>query len=284
MIFEHEIPESSKLYFGESAKKKRFIENVASDVLSEGGFEEIVTPLFSYHQHRSIADERELIRVNDVQNHNMSLRADSTIDVVRIINKRLGRNTTHKKWFYVQPVFKYPSIEQYQVGAEYIDEEKLSCVLDQSLEIMKELDLEPLLQISNINIPKIITTLCDLTLDDFKHINIEKMLSLKIEWLEKLVYLHNIEDIDSVIEIVPDAIKVELEKIKELCSAIEYKNVAIAPLYYAQMLYYDELYFRIIDQNEVFARGGRYKSEESKSVGFAIYVDALIEKLIELDK
>ena len=100
MILEHEIPDGSKLYFGDSAKKKREIEHVASEVLSAEGFEEIVTPLFSYHQHQSISNERELIRVNDRANYNMSLRADSTIDVVRIINKRLGRNTTHKKWFY----------------------------------------------------------------------------------------------------------------------------------------------------------------------------------------
>jgi hypothetical protein len=32
MIYEHEIPTGSKLYFGESAKLKRKLENVASDV------------------------------------------------------------------------------------------------------------------------------------------------------------------------------------------------------------------------------------------------------------
>jgi hypothetical protein len=45
------------------------------------------------------------------------------------------------------------------------------------------------------------------------------------------------------------------------------------------MLYYDELFFRCIDGNEVFARGGRYKDTELTSVGFAIYTDALCEKL-----
>jgi len=46
MIFEHEIPTGSKLYFGESAKIKRNIESIASEMLSQRGFEEIVTPLF----------------------------------------------------------------------------------------------------------------------------------------------------------------------------------------------------------------------------------------------
>ena len=51
MILEHEIPNGSKLYFGESAKVKRRIENIASEILDADGYEEIVTPIFSYHQH-----------------------------------------------------------------------------------------------------------------------------------------------------------------------------------------------------------------------------------------
>jgi len=80
-------------------------------------------------------------------------------------------------------------------------------------------------------------------------------------------------------EIVPDDIKDELLKIKELCSTIAYRNVVVAPMYYAQMLYYDELFFRMIKGNEVYARGGRYNNEEVTSVGFAIYTDTLVEAL-----
>ncbi len=279
MIFEHEIPEGSKLYFGAAAKRKRAIEQVASDVLYANGFEEIVTPLFSYHQHLSISDERQLIRLNDRENHHMSLRADSTIDVVRIIDKRLGRNTEHKKWFYIQPVFRYPAQEQYQVGAEYIGEQNLTYVLNQAMTIFNTLELEPLLQVSNINIPKKLVAILDLDLDDFRHINIDKFLALEIEWLTKLVYLQKIEQIDDVIAVVPDEIKVELEKIKELCKGLSYAKMVIAPLYYAQMLYYDELYFRVIEGNETFARGGRYKNEDIVSTGFAIYTDELVEAL-----
>jgi len=279
MIFEHEIPSGSKLYFGDAAKKKRDIERVASDILSEAGFEEIVTPLFSYHQHQSISDERELIRINDVANHNISLRADSTIDVVRIIDKRLGRNTTHKKWFYIQPVYRYPSFEQYQVGAEYIDEPKLSNVLNESMRIFNTLELKPLLQISNINIPHKVSKLLDIDLDAFRHINVEQFLARDIAWLTKLVYLQNVDQIDEVIAIVPDEIKVELEKIKELCDELSYKNVVIAPMYYAKMLYYDELFFRVIKENDIYARGGRYHNDDVTSVGFAIYTDALVEAL-----
>lgn len=280
MILEHEIPTGSKLYFGQSAKIKRRIENIASDILDANGFEEIVSPFFSYHQHLSVSDNRELIRVNDAKNNALSLRADSTIDVVRIIEKRLGNNVDHKKWFYIQPVFRYPTEEQYQIGVEYMGEKKLSSVMKLSLEIFDKLNIKPLTQISNIMIPKLLVEMYDeLSIDDFRHINIEKFLSLGVEWINKLVYLQYVEQIDEVIRISPKEIQDELQKMKDLCSEMSCENSVLAPLYYAEMLYYDELYFRSIIGNEVFARGGRYKNEDLTSVGFAIYTDALCEEL-----
>ena len=274
---EHEIPEGSKLYFGASARLKRSIETIASEVLSSDGYEEIVTPLFSYHQHHSISDEKELIRVNDKSNHNISLRADSTIDVVRIINKRLGKNTTHKKWYYIQPVYRYPTVEVYQVGAEYINQSDVSLVLNSAVSIFDRLQVSPIVQVSNINIPHILCELLGLDLEDFRHINVQKFLSLEIEWVEKLVYLHSVEQIDAMLEIVPDVIRTELEKIQELCARVKYDNIVVAPMYYAKMLYYDELFFRVIEGNDVLARGGRYRSDDTCSVGFALYSDELVE-------
>ena len=215
MILEHEIPNGSKLYFGKSAKVKRHIENVASEILDANGFEEIVTPIFSYHQHQSIADEKELIKVNDEKNNSLSLRADSTKDVVRNIEKRLGTNTSQKKWFYIQPVLRYPTEEQYQVGVEFMGEKKLSSVLRLAVEIFDKLEVKPLVQISNIKIPEILVDMFDeLTIDDFRHINIEKFLNLKVDWVEKLVYLQYIEQIDEIIAIAPEAIIIELNKMK----------------------------------------------------------------------
>jgi len=280
MILEHEIPNGSKLYFGNSARVKRKIESVASDILYENGFEEIATPLFSHHQHLSIADDKELIRINDAQNNTLSLRADSTIDVVRIITKRLGSNTDQKKWFYIQPVFRYPTQEQNQVGVECMGEKKLSSVMSLATDILEKLEVDALVQISNIKIPELLVEIFDaLCIDDFKHINIDKFLSLKVEWLEKLVYLQHVEDIEEVIAVAPKEIADELMKMKELCSEISCNNTVLAPMYYSKMLYYDELFFRIIDKNEVYARGGKYKVANEDSVGFAIYTDALCERL-----
>ena len=276
MILEHEIPTGSKLYFGASAKKKREIENIASQVLFDEGFEEIVTPIFSYHQHQSIADESELVRVSDKENNMMSLRADSTIDVVKIITKRVARTTDQKKWFYVQPVFRAPSCETYQVGAEFINHSNLLDVLDVNMKIFNKLELEPLLQLCNIKIPQIICEELDLELDDFKLIKVDKFLSLGIEWLSDLVYLETLEDLEKSLPKVPEKIRVELEKLKDLASKVEYKNLVLSPLYYSKMLYYNDVFYRVIEKNEIFARGGTYESDEITSVGFAINTDTLI--------
>ncbi len=87
---------------------KRKIENICATTLHNIGFEEIVTPIFSYHQHLSFEDERYLLHLHDADNETITLRADSTADVVRIVTKRLGRTTGYKKWFYIQPSLIYP--------------------------------------------------------------------------------------------------------------------------------------------------------------------------------
>jgi ATP phosphoribosyltransferase regulatory subunit HisZ len=279
LIYEHEIPSLSRLYFGKSAKLKRDIETTASKILYEKGYEEIVTPIFSYHQHQNIS-EKELIRFSDKQNNIISLRADSTLDVVRIINKRLGRSIDQKKWFYIQPILKFPSSEQYQIGAENLQSSDLSQSINDSVEILRSLNLAPLLQISNINIPKIISKLLDIPLEVFKSSKIEKLLDLDVEWLKKLVYLQNIDQIDDVINEVPKDLKEELQKIKNLCSLVEYNNLTIAPLYYSNMRYYDNLFFRILEKNSILGRGGNYKYKDANLTGFALYTDKIIEELI----
>ena len=161
-------------------------------------------------------------------------------------------------------------------------EKDLSKVLNIASSIFTKLELNPLVQISNMKIPNLLVEMFDeLNIDDFRHLNIEKFLNLKVEWLSKLVYLQHIEQVDELLEIVPTEIKTELLKMKELCEKTTCKNSVLAPIYYAKMLYYDELFFRVIKDNEVYARGGRYKNDELTSVGFAIYTDEIIEDKVK---
>lgn len=281
MIFEHEIPSGSKLYFGDSAKLKRDIEYRASNLLYKEGFEEIVTPVFSYHQHDSFENQNPLIRLNDSNNHTVTLRADSTPDVVRIATKRLGRSMESKKWFYIQPVYLYPTKEQYQIGGEII-EGNFGDSLEVTLKLLKTLDINPMLQIANIRIPKLLSQKYGISLDILKSMQIETILKSEYKWIESLVTISTKDDLNDL-SIYPDDIKEELVKIKKEAEKINYSNLIMSPLFYAKMRYYDSLTFKMFIGNELLAMGGEYSIEELKAAGFAIYLDECI-RLKSIDK
>lgn len=277
MIFEHEIPTGSKLYFGSRAKSKRELENKASEFLSTNGFEEISTPNFSYSAHQSIDDEKKLIVLSDESNNQLALRADSTLDVVRIITKRLGRSTEHKKWFYIQPVFTYPANETYQIGAEWIDYDNIADLINLNCELLKELECEALVQIANINIPLIIAKEYDLDIELFKNGEIGSLFEKEIPWLTQLIQVETAEQLKEVIKILPECLISECKKLVDLAESIEYKKVVISPVYYSAMKYYDNIYYRVIQNNLTLAKGGGYTSNGVSSLGFALFTDNLLK-------
>jgi len=285
MVLEHEIPEKSKLYFGETAKIKREIEYTASKILLENGFEEIVTPTFTYYQ-SEIINKKELIHLQDDNNCQMTLRADTTIDVARITTKRLGKQFNSSKIFYIQPVFSYPSTEQYQIGAEHIGEKNLSDILKVNLKIFQKLNLKPVLQISNIKIPKILSELLNIPIESFINFEFHKFRNLNLEWLNKLVALENVDEVNEILDLVPAELKPELVALKTIAEKLNYENLVLAPLYYTNNSYYNSLFFRMFDNNRVFAKGGQYRIDSKvqkipKSVGFSIYTDQLIETFVD---
>ena len=282
MIFEHEIPSGSRLYFGKSAKIKREIEYVASQTLDGLGFEEIVTPLFSYHQHESFDDKKPLVRLNDEENHEVTLRADSTADVVRIVTKRLGRSMESKKWFYIQPTVTFPTKEQYQIGAEVIggNFEKMA---ETTVSLLKQIGIEPVMQIANIRIPHLLNEKYGVSLEVLKSMHVEEIMNADLPWIEQLVRLNSVNDLNDL-SAFPDDIKVELEKIKEATEKIEYNNMVISPLFYAKMRYYDSLTFRMFEDNSLLAMGGIYTVDGVEAAGFALYTDECISNKMMREK
>lgn len=277
MIFEHEIPNGSRLYFGNKANAKRELEYKASNYLLNNGFEEIITPIFSYSQYQSIDDEKELITLKDNTNHTLAIRADSTLDVVRIITKRLGRTTEHKKWFYIQPVFSYPSIETYQIGAEWIGYDNISDVINLNCNLLSDLDIDAMVQISNIKIALIISREFNIDINLFKNGEIGTLFSLDIDWLTKLIEVQRVDDLENIIDILPEVLKNEAEKLITIANEVKYKNVTISPIYYSKMKYYDNIYYRVLNDKTTIARGGGYKSNGVNSLGFALYTDNLLK-------
>lgn len=279
MIFEHEIPKGSRLYFGKTAKAKRVLENSVCEILEKNGFEEILTPNFSYSQHQSIEDNKKLIKFSDEENEQVSLRADSTLDVVRIITKRLGRATNHRKWFYIQPIFSYPSKEDYQIGCEWIEHNNISDIMNLTADILRAIKIEPILQISNINIPKLISTELNISIDILKNGDISELLKLDCDWLNNLLRVKDIKSLENIIEKVPNILKKELEILLEKSKEVKYSNIIIAPMYYGSLKYYNVVYYRVIDKNLVLCRGGMYETDGISSLGFALYTDNLLKML-----
>lgn len=274
-IYEHDIPDGSKLYFGASAKLKREIEAKAAEILEKNEFSEIITPYFSHHQRQSVKPEN-LIRFGDKQNLEIALRSDSTIDVVRITTKRLKDSDT-KRWFYIQPVFKHPTSEIYQIGAEILGDSSIMPCIDIVSEIFREFGISAHLQISNIQIPKIICQLLNLPISVFENGRLEVILGLNLPWLNRLANIKSDADIDAVIAIAPSELKEPLNSIKGLAS--NYDKRIYAPLYYSKMRYYDKLFFRFLCDNSILSSGGSYEIDGNISAGFAIFSDAVIEKL-----
>lgn len=280
MIFEHEIPTGSRLYFGQTAKLKRELENKSSEFLIQEGFEEIITPNFSYCGHQSIDDSKQLITLADEFNNSLALRADSTLEVVRIITKRLGRATEHKKWFYIQPVFTYPANEAYQIGAEWIGYDNISDIINLNCELLKKLSITPLIQIANINIPLIISKEWNIDIDLFKNGEVGALFDLELPWLSKLINVKESKCLEEIIDEIPKCLQEECKKLIGIAKNISYENVNISPLYYSAMKYYNNIYYRVIQDNLTLAKGGGYKSNGVDSLGFALYTDSLL-KVIE---
>lgn len=269
-LYEHEIPDGSKLYFAESAAQKRHIENVAAQILVAQGFDEIITPFFSFHQSYPT---QQLVRFSDRENHQVALRADSTEDAVRLIRKRL--KNSQNRWFYIQPVFRYPTSEIYQIGIEILNSSDLTECLRLAEQIFTALNIRPTLQLSNIAVVKQICKELQLSTALFENGEIEAMFALKHKWLDKLVTMQDLGDLKEAMQLAPEFLRAPLLELQKLSEVVKTEFV-FSPLYYSKMHYYDKLFFRFLSKNQILCSGGAYEIDGQNAVGFAIFVDELL--------
>ncbi|RDU70725.1 ATP phosphoribosyltransferase regulatory subunit [Helicobacter aurati] len=278
MVLEHEIPKGSKLHFGLSARLKRKVENLSAELFYQHGFEEIVSPIFVYQEHQKSFLNRNVIHLSSEQNHQIAMRNDSTIDVIRIITKRLGRTTDQKKWFYIQPVFSYPTIEHNQIGAECINENAIQNMLMLGITIFHSLGITPLLQITNTKIAKLCAQEMQLDICYFDKLHIEKLQA--VAFIGKLLSVNTPSDLANIIDSMPQFLRPELEYLLHSCSC-DYPHVLCSPLLPAPVDYYDDLFFKMFLRNAVFLSGGHYCVDGTRSCGFGIYTDNIIYHLLK---
>jgi hypothetical protein len=173
----------------------------------------------------------------------------------------------------------FPTTEQYQIGAELIGG-SFQEVCHMGIVLLSKQEITPILQIANIAVPKLLNEKYGISLEDIKSMNIEAILDSGLPWMQRLVKIHMLEDLEDL-SIFPSDITIELQKIAEEAEGLGYEQIVISPLYYAKMRYYDSLFFRIFEENRLYAMGGIYEVEEIRAAGFAIYTDACIEKLMQ---
>ncbi|MCX2716841.1 ATP phosphoribosyltransferase regulatory subunit [Helicobacter sp. MIT 21-1697] len=279
MILEHELPQGSKLYFDMSAKLKRDIESCAIKAFYENDYREIVTPSFAFLEHQGDMFNREIVRLSSENNHQIGLRYDTTLDAMRIVTKRIMRSSTHKKWFYIQPVFSYPTTEIHQIGAEYLGGESLSPVMCLGVSILQTLNLTPYLQISNMKIPLLCAKHSDVDIEVFALQNVGKLLQME-GYMADLVHIKTKQDLQKAILNAPAFLKEELERLLECASYCEYEKTIFSPLFFAPSPYYEDLFFRMFVGNSTLLQGGKYSVDEQFSCGFAIYTDEVVECLL----
>ena len=277
VIFEHEIPEGTKLYFGKSARIKRQLESYACEVFASNGFEEIVTPYFSYLEHQQNISDRHIIRLNSQNNHQISLRYDSTIDTIRILTKRLGRAINHQKWFYIQPVFSYPTNEIYQIGAECLNPSNFTQVIKLCLQILEHFHLKAHLQISNAKILRF--CLEEIGLDSFSSLCLEEIIK-KAPFMKELVSVSTINDLERYITNAPMFLKFECERLLQKAKTCEYPNTVISLIERTMVAYYDDIVYKGFLQNSVLFLGGKYKIQDCICGGVGIYTDNVITKIL----
>lgn len=279
MILGYEIPQGSKIHFGLSAKIKRDIELKAVDIFYKNGFEEIITPKFSFDLEDKILSKRKIIRINAENNKQMILRNDNTEDIIKIIHRHLGNKISNKKWFYIQPSFAYPSTEINQIGAEFLDKDSLGNMLCIAVNIFLELKLNPILQISNMNIPRLCAKESNLDIDIFSKMKIDKILK-SASYFSNLLAIQTKNDLEAYIPKAPQFLREELEILLFSASYCYYENTMFSPLYYSPYGYYDSLFFRMFYDNKIFLLGGKYEIDNIHSCGFAIYTNEVIEYIL----
>ncbi|GAD19819.1 ATP phosphoribosyltransferase regulatory subunit [Helicobacter fennelliae] len=280
MVFEHEIPQGTKLHFGKSARLKRNIENKACEIFYHNGFEEIITPSFSYFEHQQNFSNRHIIRLSSQNNHQISLRYDSTIDTIRIITKRLGRSTNHQKWFYIQPVFSYPTSEIYQIGAECLDMNELSTIINVGLEILSSFILDAYLQISNAKILHLCINEIGLNIESYNALCVQEV-EQKALFMKQILEVNDIESLERFLSIAPMFLRFEVERLIESAKMCKHNRIIIAPLAKPVVDYYDDMVFKVFNANHTLMLGGNYNLQGYECCGFGIYTDNVVDLILQ---
>lgn len=124
------IPEGLNDLLPEEAFKRRSLENKVSQVFTEWGYQEIITPTFEFYEMLSKGagsiKKREMIKFFDRKGNIVALRPEMTTPIARVASTKLKGEPKPLKFYYVSTVFRYDNLktgnrkELTQAGVELI--------------------------------------------------------------------------------------------------------------------------------------------------------------------
>jgi ATP phosphoribosyltransferase regulatory subunit len=106
-----QIPRGVADYFWEEAYARRRLEATLLELFRSWGYQDVISPMFEYadtFHHRSSAKlQSELYRFLDRDGSTLTLRADMTIPVARLVGVRLHDRPMPQRFCYAGSVFRY---------------------------------------------------------------------------------------------------------------------------------------------------------------------------------
>ena len=149
-----------------------------------------------------------------------------------------------------------------------------------SLKILSQVQIKPILQITNIKIPRLCSEIFNIPLNIFEKIDINTI-EKSHPFMKNLLEVQNIQSLQSLSEnlssfSLPQVLINEIHALLEFAQKLQAEAPIVSPLYCPMIPYYDGMLFRFFLGNKTIILGGSYQIFDQRACGFGIYTDHLM--------
>ena len=201
------IPEGLNDFLPEEVLKRRFLENKISQIFTQWGYQEIITPTFEFYdilaKGAGSIMKKEMIKFFDREGNIIALRPEMTTPLARVTSTKMQQEPKPLRFYYISNVFRYDDLktgnrkEFNQAGVELIgvnSKESDAEVIALTVECLKNSGLKKFfIDISHINFFNGIMQSIKVK-EERKHEIKEAILNKDFVLLEKMLSFSDIKD------------------------------------------------------------------------------------------
>jgi ATP phosphoribosyltransferase regulatory subunit len=201
------IPEGLNDFLPEEVLKRRFLENKVSQIFTQWGYQEIITPTFEFYdilaKGAGSIMKKEMIKFFDREGNIIALRPEMTTPLARVTSTKMQQEPKPLRFYYISNVFRYDNLktgnrkEFNQAGVELIgvnSKESDAEVIALTVECLKNSGLKKFfIDISHINFFNGIMQSIKVK-EERKHEIKEAILNKDFVLLEKMLSFSDIKD------------------------------------------------------------------------------------------